>query len=117
MQADEDDDYIGPAEHVVHYSPMGTFMPVGTYRPIPIVWFAGAWVVQVAALVFLFLLLSSKAALFTIAATALASLGIGHWTFGRGMAGASTAWKACTVVALFFNWAMVAAMAWAMHAG
>lgn len=117
MQAGKDDDYIGPAEHVVEYSEMGTFMPVGTYRPIPIVWFAGAWVVQVFALVVLFLVLSSKAALFTIVATALASLGIGHWTFGRGMSRASTAWKIFTVAALLFNWGMVAAIAWAMQAG
>jgi len=117
MQAGKDDDYIGPAEHVVEYSEMGTFMPVGRYRPIPIVWFAGAWVVQVLALVILFLLLMNKAALFTIAATAWSSLGIGKWTFGRGMSGASTAWKAATVAALLFNWGMVAAIAWGMQAG
>lgn len=116
-QSSESNEHFGPAEQVVQHSDIGSFMPVGYYRPIPIVWFAGGWFVQVGALLFLFLLLLGKPILYPLLTTALVSYGIGHWTFGRGMSGASTGWKVFTVAALGLNWVLVALVEWALLAG
>lgn len=114
---EEQDEYIGPAEQVVEYSNIGTFMPVGSYRPIPIVWFAGAIFLQGIALTVLFLVLLNKPPVFPILTTALISFAIGRWTFGRGMADASTAWKVITVTMLVFNWALTTFGVVAVHLG
>src|SRR6188472_1890276 len=55
----------------IHSSPIGSFMPIGIYRPLPIVRFAGAVIVQALALLLLFGVLYSKAGMFTVATTAL----------------------------------------------
>ncbi|KPH65832.1 MULTISPECIES: hypothetical protein [Novosphingobium] len=110
-------EYVGPAEQVVQYSDIGTFMPVGYYRPIPIVWFAGAWFAQVGLLLFLFVLLLGKPMAYTLLTSALVSFGIWRWTFGRGMSEASTGWKIFTTGALLFNWLLVAFVEWAVIQG
>lgn len=74
-------------------------VPDTSYRPIPIVWFTSALIVQTVSL---------TAALFLFAfspplVTALAGLltgAVGAWTWRRGMSGASLAWRAATIIML-----------------
>lgn len=86
-------------------------MPDASYRPVPIVWFMGAMVVQYLALPVIYLIFQSKHALFTIGLSALASAMIGSWTWQRGMVRASAGWKIATVVCLGIGVAMVALLA------
>ena len=67
------------------------------YRPVPIVWFTGAIVVQAVALTVIFIVLSSLHAAFTIGAGSLVSGMIGRWAWERGLRDAGAGWK----VALF----------------
>ncbi|NBC88345.1 MAG: hypothetical protein GVX90_02405 [Alphaproteobacteria bacterium] len=75
-------------------------VPDTAYRPIPIVWFTGALVVQIVAVFAIFFLLSAQNGALTIALAALATGAIGAWTWDRGMKGAAAGWKAATVIAL-----------------
>jgi hypothetical protein len=81
-------------------------VPDTAYRPIPIVWFTGAFLSHLLAIVALFLALGA-AGLFTawalVPATALAAALIGAWTWDRGMRGAGTGWKIATIAILAFN--------------
>lgn len=76
-------------------------IPDATYRPVPIVWFAGALLFQIIALTVLFFTLHSKDGMFTIAGSVIASIGILVWTWNRGMASASHAWKITTCISMF----------------
>jgi len=96
-----------PEDIGIHSSPIGSFMPIGIYRPLPIVRFAGAIVVQVLALLLLFGLLYSKAGMFTVVTTALVSFALGKRTLDRGMVEASTGWRAATISVLALNWLIV----------
>ena len=74
------------------------------YRPIPIAWFAGALIIQV--------ILQPTLAIgatglgfsrwFAIGLCLLASGFIWHWTWQRGMAGASLGWRSATASMLLF---------------
>ncbi len=75
-------------------------MPDGAYRPIPIVWFTGAFFLQMIALFAIAVLLSAKHGLFTIVLSALITGMIGAWTWSRGMKDAATGWKAATIAML-----------------
>lgn len=75
------------------------------YRPIPIVWFAGALILQVIAQPVLFFGLHfglGLGSLLTFAFAMLASGLIWHMTWERGMAQASTAWRIATGLMLVF---------------
>ena len=100
--------FAPPTEAGIHSSPIGSFMPVGTYRPIPIVRFAGTVVMQILALLALFTVLYSKAGVFTIATTALVSLALGKRAWGRDAAEMPTGWKTATIGVLALNWGLVA---------
>ena len=81
------------------------------YRPIPIVWFAGALLLQVVAqpaVVFIGLGLFGLSPLLVFAAALLATGFIWHHTWERGMSGASSAWKAATFAMLVFFLAITA---------
>lgn len=97
----------------IRSSDLGSFLPEGTYRPVPIVWLMAAFLLQVFGLIFLFALLSGKPPAFLAATGALVSFGIGYWTFGRGMAEAATGWKILTVLVLLLNWLFVGLPAFA----
>lgn len=84
-----------------------SLLPDGQYRPIPIVWFAGAVLMQVVLLPIIFLVLISYSGYFTVGATLLATGVIGFYTWERGMAEASMLWRGATIVALLFNLALV----------
>ena len=84
-----------------------------SYRPVPIVWFAAAWFLQVFALVTLYILLAAQAAILTAGATALSSWLIGRWTWARGMAQAGQGWRWATIAALALAWAWTVLLAFA----
>lgn len=92
----------------VRSSNIGSFVPEGTYRPVPIVWFAAAWIVDSFSIGFLFLLLINKPAILTWLTTLLVSFVVARWTFNRGMHHAGSGWKIATVAALAINWGLIA---------
>ncbi|MEO5586127.1 MAG: hypothetical protein ABIQ81_00380 [Novosphingobium sp.] len=92
----------------VRSSNIGSFIPEGAYRPVPIVWFVAAWVVHSFSLFVLFAILINKPAIFTWLTTLLISFAVIRWTFNRGMRQAGRGWQIATVVALAINWGLVA---------
>jgi len=75
-------------------------VPDSSYRPIPIVWFTGALLLQLIGIYAVFLVLLNKHGLFTIGAAALLTGLIGRWTWERGMKHAGTGWKIATIAML-----------------
>ncbi len=90
----------------IRSSSIGSFMPDGGYRPMPMTWLVAAWTVHNLAMILLVMLLSSRPLFFTISTTAVASLWIGNKTFEAGMAKASNGWKIALVLALLVNWGL-----------
>ena len=82
-------------------------MPDAAYRPIPIAWFAGAFLLQMVVLFALFMVLSGQNGWFTIILSSVATGAIGMWTWDRGMQDAGTGWKVTTVVVLVTQLAFV----------
>lgn len=75
------------------------------YRPIPIVWFAGALILQVIAqpaIVFVARNMLGLPAIITFAIAVLATCGIGFATWRRGMARAAKGWRIATLTMLAF---------------
>lgn len=108
-----DDDYGEPIDTGIRSSSIGSFMPEGTYRPIPIVWFVAAWVVHNIAMWILVALLAGRHPFFVISTTVMASAWVLNRTFEAGMKDAATGWKIALVIALLLNWtlAVVTALA------
>ena len=75
-------------------------VPDTAYRPIPIVWFTGALVVQMVVLFAIFFLTLGQHGAITIGLSALATGAIGAWTWDRGMKNAGGGWKTATGIAL-----------------
>lgn len=98
------DDNIG-----VRSTDIGSFLPEATYRAVPIVWFVSAMIVQFFALAFLLSL--PVIGIATVALSAVVSVIVRTWTFRRGMARASRAWKVATDVCLVLNWNWLSAIA------
>ncbi len=92
----------------IRSSDLGSFIPEGTYRPIPIVWFTAAYLIHSLSLVILFLGLSNQAPWFTWLTTLIISIAVARWTFQRGMNNASKGWQIATILALAVNWSLVA---------
>ncbi|WP_298305373.1 hypothetical protein [uncultured Erythrobacter sp.] len=82
-------------------------IPDAKYRPIPIAWFAAAFLVQMAVLFTIFIALSSQNGWITIALCSLATGAIGMWTWDRGMKDAGSGWRIATVVILIAQLAFV----------
>lgn len=82
-------------------------IPDGHYRPIPIVWFAGALLIQVVVLPVIFMLLLSKHGLFTVVIAAAVTGATGLWTWRRGMQHASFGWRVSTILMLVTVLALV----------
>ncbi|MBV7267093.1 hypothetical protein [Erythrobacter ani] len=82
-------------------------VPDTSYRPIPIVWFTGAFVIQTVVLFAIFILLLDQHGAITIALSALVTGAIGAWTWDRGMAQASRGWRAATIIAFLVNLLLV----------
>ena len=82
-----------------------------TYRPIPIVWFAGALLLQIIAQPVLFAIFRGVlgfSPLVVVAVALLASGIIWHFAMGRGMATASFGWRVATALMLAFFFAITA---------
>lgn len=82
-------------------------VPDSAYRPVPIVWFAAAMIVQALVLGGLFLLLVRANGIYTMALGGVASGMIAGWTWRRGMAGAAAAWRWATIIMLGLQLALV----------
>jgi hypothetical protein len=82
-------------------------IPDAAYRPIPIAWFAGAFLLQMIGLFVLFMVLIGQPGWVTILLSILATGAIGLWTWDRGMKGAGTAWQVATFVMLAVQLALV----------
>lgn len=82
-------------------------IPDAKYRPIPIAWFAAAFLVQMCVLFVIFIALASQNGWITIALASLATGAIGKWTWDRGMSDAGTAWRIATIVMLAVQLAFV----------
>ncbi len=79
------------------------------YRPIPIVWFGGALVMQVVALpvvAWIALMLAGLGPLATTAFLMLTTGFIWHFTWERGMQGAAKGWQIATGTMLLFFFAV-----------
>ena len=76
------------------------YAPDAHYRPIPITWFAGAFLIQMIVLFVIFIGLLSFNGLFTIAFSCLATGSIGKWTWDRGMSHAGKGWQVATILVL-----------------
>lgn len=77
-----------------------SIIPDAAYRPIPIAWFAAAFLVQMVVLFTLFVVLAGLSGWLTIGLSALATGAIGKWTWERGMQGARPGWKRATILLL-----------------
>jgi len=75
-------------------------VPDSAYRPIPIVWFTAAMLVQMAALSGVFWLLASAPRLYTVLLAGLITGAIFAWTWARGMRAATLGWRAATIAVL-----------------
>ena len=84
-------------------------MPDAAYRPIPIVWFAAAFLLQMVVLFGLFIMLANQNGWITILLSAMATGAIGAWTWDRGMKSAGNGWKMATIAVLILQLVMVAA--------
>lgn len=111
----EDEEDYGPPEYGVRSSDIGSFLPEGTYRPVPIVWFAAAWFLQSIVLLVVFFSLLNNHPAINIIACGLVTIAIGRWTFRRGMADAGSGWRLLTILALAFNWVVVSVGALAVE--
>lgn len=82
-------------------------IPDAKYRPIPIAWFAAAFLLQMVVLTAIFVILSGRTGWITIALSALATGALGMWTWDRGMKNAGNGWKIATVLMLTAQLAFV----------
>lgn len=82
-------------------------IPDASYRPIPIAWFAAAFLLQMIVLVALFVVLIGVSGWFTIILSTIATGALGMWTWQRGMRTAGAGWRAATIVMLAVQLAFV----------
>lgn len=82
-------------------------IPDAKYRPIPIAWFAAAFLVQMVVLFVLFIVLHAQSGWLTIILSSLATGALGMWTWERGMKDAGTGWKVATIAMLVVQLAFV----------
>ena len=82
-------------------------IPDAKYRPIPIAWFAAAFLIQMVVLFVIFIALVGQSGWITIALSSLATGALGKWTWNRGMKDAGQGWKMATVLMLIAQLAFV----------
>ena len=78
-------------------------VPDTSYRPIPIVWCTGAFLIHLVAAMAILIALGQFGPWLTVPAAGLAAGLIGAWTWERGMRSAGAVWKIATVCILLFN--------------
>lgn len=82
-------------------------IPDASYRPIPIAWFAGAFLLQMMVLYAIFILLANLNGYFTIGFAGLATGAIGAWTWQRGMKHAGRGWRIATIIMMAVQFGLV----------
>ncbi|EAQ30159.1 DNA topoisomerase IV subunit B [Erythrobacter sp. NAP1] len=82
-------------------------IPDAKYRPIPIAWFAAAFLIQLLLLTMVFVVLAGQSGWITIAVSSLITGALGMWTWERGMKDAGTGWKVATILVLVGQLAFV----------
>lgn len=107
IRNDPDDDDYGPPEYGVRSSDIGSFIPEGSYRPLPIVWCAGAWLIQIFVLPWVWILTLRAPPTVGALCAGLISFWIAHWTWRRGMARSSWAWQIATAALMVINLAAI----------
>lgn len=84
-----------------------SIVPDASYRPVPIAWFAATFLLQMVTLTVLFVTLLTASGWLTIVFAGAATLGLGAWTWDRGMKTASAGWRIATVLMLAFQFGFV----------
>lgn len=84
-----------------------SIIPDAAYRPIPIAWFAAAFLLQMVVLFAIFVVLIGQSGWLTIALSSLATGGLGMWTWERGMKNAAAGWRFATALMLTVQLAFV----------
>lgn len=79
-----------------------------SYRPIPIAWFAAAIVIQAAAISILFFATINQSGWVSIGLSLIATLGIGIWSWDRGVGSAATGWKLAMVLVMALQFGFIA---------
>ena len=102
-----DDRFPDEVDNGVRSSDLGSSFPEGTYRPVPIVWFAAAYIGQSFLLIALFSFLINQPGIVLIATSAIVTVWIGRMTFRRGMAQAASGWRIATIIMLLLNFGLV----------
>ena len=87
----------------IHAWPVGGFMPMGFYRPVPIVRLTGVIVFQSVAHIVLYAALIDLSGLATVGAGALLAVVLARRAGRHWLGRASTAWKVATLTALTVN--------------
>ena len=82
-------------------------IPDAVYRPVPIAWFAAAFLLQMILLTALFLMLLQRSPWATIGLSVLATLGLAAWTWERGMRDAGAGWQVATALVMGAQLALV----------
>lgn len=85
-------------------------MPDTAYRPVPIVWFTGAFFLHFIVSSAILMILLAQTAWVPIALAALAGGAVFKWTWDRGMSGAGAGWKIATIIMLGVNMLYVIAV-------
>lgn len=84
-----------------------SILPDAAYRPVPIAWFAAAFLVQMGVLFALFVMLLGYSGWVTIGLSTLATAGLAVWTWERGMRDAGRGWQIATAIMLTAQWGFV----------
>ncbi|MEL7188112.1 MAG: hypothetical protein AAGK17_01055 [Pseudomonadota bacterium] len=86
-------------------------MPDAAYRPVPIVWFTGAFFLHFIVSSAILMILANQPAWAPIGLSALAGGAVFKWTWDRGMSAARFGWRLATTIMLVINVLYVAAAA------
>ncbi|WP_298466426.1 hypothetical protein [uncultured Erythrobacter sp.] len=114
---DRQDDYPDPREEDImagdrrisrpDSSMPDWYIPDASYRPIPIAWFAAAVLIQTVAISMIFFVFVAKSGWFTILLAGVASLGILHWSWDRGIGRAGTGWRSATIIVMAIQFLLI----------
>src|SRR6478735_7513873 len=96
FQIQPDTPPAAPSAEGIHAWPIGSYAPMGFYRPVPVVRFAGTVLLQFLLNLVLYDLLVLLPRTYTIGACTLLALVLGWRAWPIWLSRASTAWKGAT---------------------
>lgn len=96
-----------PPDIGIHSWPIGSYMPMGFYRPVPIVRFTATIVFQSLANLVLHALLYELPGVVTVGTCVLVALVLARRAFARWLGQASAGWKVATLATLALNLLLV----------